>query len=73
MIYGEGQRAPVMMHKTFASAKTEANRLARQAPGVRFFILEAVAAAERVDVQFTDFRLDGKARNVRDLDAEIPF
>lgn len=50
--------APTARHKTFHSAKAEAERLARVAPGVRFFILETVAAVERVDVQFTPLRAD---------------
>ncbi|HEU4986888.1 MAG TPA: hypothetical protein VFT89_07465 [Rhizobiaceae bacterium] len=56
MIYGMGQRPPTIRHESFESARSEAQRLARMVPGVRFFILETVAAAEKVDVQFTDFR-----------------
>ena len=66
MVYGEGQGSPTARHKTFDSARTEAERLARIAPGVRFFILETVGAVEKVDVQFIDLR-------PRDLDDEIPF
>ncbi|MFC5385163.1 hypothetical protein ACFPLB_04185 [Aquamicrobium segne] len=66
MVYGMGQGAPVARHKTFDSARIEAERLARIAPGTRFYILETVGAAEKVDVQFIDLRS-------RDLDDLIPF
>lgn len=71
MVYGMGQRQPTVRHKSFESAKAEAHRLARMAPGIRFYILETVGAAEKVDVQFTDFR---DRMPERDPDfAEIPF
>ncbi|MET3790679.1 hypothetical protein [Aquamicrobium terrae] len=66
MVYGAGQGAPTARHKSFDSARTEAERLARMVPGVRFFILETVGAVEKVDVQFIDLRPG-------DLDDEIPF
>jgi hypothetical protein len=43
MVYGAGQGAPTARHKSFDSARTEAERLARMVPGVRFFILETVS------------------------------
>jgi hypothetical protein len=66
MVYGAGQGAPTARHKLFMSARTEAERLARIAPGVRFFILETVGAVEKVDVQFIDLRAG-------DPTEEIPF
>lgn len=66
MVYGAGQGAPTARHKSFTGARTEAERLARHVPGVRFFILETVGAAEKVDVQFIDLRAD-------DQTDEIPF
>lgn len=66
MVYGAGQGAPTARHKCFASARVEAERLARIAPGVRFFILETVGAVEKVDVQFIDLR-------ATDPIDEIPF
>lgn len=66
MVYGAGQGAPTARHKSFDSVRTEAERLARMVPGIRFFILETVGAVEKVDVQFIDLR-------PRDLDDEIPF
>lgn len=56
MVYGAGQGAPTARHKCFDSARTEAERLARMVPGVRFFILETVGAVEKIDVQFIDLR-----------------
>ena len=64
MVYGERQGAPTVRHKSIESARAEAERLARSAPGIRFFILEPIGAVEKVDVQFTD---------LRDYDAHIPF
>lgn len=56
MIYGDGQGKPTVKHHSLESAKAEASRLARGLPGVRFFILEAVGAVEKVDVRFMNFR-----------------
>lgn len=66
MVYGLGQGAPIAQHVTRESAETESKRLARSHPGIKFFVLETVSVAEKVDVQFT--RLTR-----RDLDDEIPF
>lgn len=66
MVYGAGRGAPTARHKSFDSARTEAERLARMVPGVRFFILETVGAVEKVDVQFIDLRAG-------DPTDEIPF
>lgn len=66
MVYGAGQGAPTARHKSLESARTEAERLARMVPGVRFFILETVGAVEKVDVQFIDLRAG-------DPTDEIPF
>lgn len=41
MVFGEGQRAPAVMHHSPESATDEARRLARTNPGLRFFVLEA--------------------------------
>lgn len=56
MIYGDRQGAPTMRHLSFDAAKAEASRLARQHPGIRFFILEAVGAVEKIDIRFMNFR-----------------
>lgn len=52
MIYGEGQNAPVARHGSFEAAKRESERLARNNPGIRFFILATVGVTEKNDVTF---------------------
>lgn len=52
MVYGEGQRPPAFKHATFESARLEAERLARLLPGVRFYVLSAIARALKADVDF---------------------
>lgn len=52
MVYGMGQHAPTMRHKTHASAKAEAMRLARSCPGITFYILETVGYVQKVDVEY---------------------
>ncbi len=42
MVYGEGQRAPTYQHTDERSAVDEAQRLARNHPGLTFFVLKAV-------------------------------
>ncbi len=62
MVYGYGQGTPTVIHDTFDQAATEAKRLADCHPGIRFYVLATVGAAEKVSVQF------------RKIDAEeIPF
>lgn len=61
MVYGEGQGAPTVKHASMNLAKGEAERLARQHPGTKFYVLRAIGSAERSDVTFTV------------LDDEIPF
>jgi hypothetical protein len=52
MVYGLGQGAPTVQHSTFYFAKGEAHRLARNHPGIKFFVLRAVGVAERNDVTY---------------------
>lgn len=66
MVYGLHQGAPTVMHYTREIAEAEAKRLARNNPGIQFFVLEAVSRAEKIDVQFT--RIDR-----RYLDDGVPF
>lgn len=62
MVYGYGQGAPNVIHDTFDQASAEAKRLADLHPGIRFYVLATVGAAEKVSVHF------------RKIDAdEIPF
>lgn len=67
MVYGMGQRQPTIRHKSLVSARAEAERLARACPGIDFFVLEAVGAARKVDVEYVDFS------NARAMDDDIPF
>ncbi len=62
MVYGYGQNPPTVIHDNFMLAEREAKRLADLHPGIRFYVLATVGAAEKVSVQF------------RKIDAdEIPF
>jgi len=45
MVHKIGGGAPKQTHPTFEAAATEAERLASQAPGQQFVVLEAVAVA----------------------------
>lgn len=58
MIYGLGMNAPAVRHDQFESAKRECERLARNNPGIRFYILATVASAERNDVLFRTINPD---------------
>lgn len=69
MVYGDEQRPPVVKHQTRTLAETEAKRLARLNPGIKFYVLEAVSLAEKIDVQFTRIA----RRDVAVEDDEIPF
>jgi hypothetical protein len=66
MVYGEHQGPPTMRHASRVIADGEAKRLARNNPGIRFFVLESVAVAEKHDVSFTTLTR-------RSIDDEIPF
>jgi hypothetical protein len=49
MVYRDGSSGMTFRHPTFEAAKTEAERLANQCPGVRFFVLQSLGAAIRND------------------------
>ena len=63
MVKGAGPAS--VMHDSQRGAEREAERLARENPGQRFFVLEAIAMHRRVDVERIALR--------GDPDAEIPF
>jgi len=65
MVHGDGMGAPAFKHITRDLAIREAKRLAGLHPGIRFYILEAIACAEKTDVVVTDMR--------GDADDLIPF
>ncbi|WP_420415273.1 hypothetical protein [Roseibium sp.] len=62
MIYGIGQGRPSAQHRSYDVAAAEAKRLARQNPGVRFVVLQAIRAFEKLDVMETTIS-----------DPDIPF
>ena len=47
MVYGWGQGAPNYRHASESAAQAEAARLARMAPGTRFYVLRATEWAQR--------------------------
>lgn len=62
MVYGLGRSVPSVIHDSFEKASAEAKRLADDHPGVRFYVLATVGAAEKVSVHFRKIDPD-----------EIPF
>jgi len=69
MVYGIGKFAPNVMHHTRESAAVEAKRLAREAPGVTFVVLEAIGAVTKREFDTVTFR----AAPNDDADDGIPF
>lgn len=57
---------PTMRHDSREAAQSEAERLARIAPGQRFYVLAALSVTEKVDVRTTHF-------DIMDLIDEVPF
>lgn len=53
MVYGMRQGAPTVRHKTRESAIEEASRLARNNPGIEFFVMEAIKKVVKRDVDIT--------------------
>jgi len=54
MVYGDNQGAPTVKHESLENAEREARRLADRVPGVRFFVLQAIGFAKRVEpVEYT--------------------
>lgn len=54
MVKGKGPSSAV--HYSLEAAQAEAKRLAREAPGVVFVVLESVSAHFKVDVESVDVR-----------------
>ena len=52
MVYGLDQGAPAVRHEAEHIATAEAKRLARNNPGIEFYVLESVARALKADVVF---------------------
>lgn len=66
MVYGVGQGAPTMQHENEAVACREAHRLARNHPGIEFYVLESMARAVKDEVRFERLKPS-------ELDDGIPF
>lgn len=49
MVYGWGQGAPNVTHHREVDAITEARRLAKSNPGIRFFVLASVKGFQLAD------------------------
>lgn len=79
MVYGAGQSAPTVRHRTPESAIGEARRLARVAPDVEFFVLQAIAHVVKRDVEITPMAGDSDFAEVpmvprrHPADDGIPF
>lgn len=73
MVYRVGGNGPTHQHATLTSAMKEAERLATQVGGGRFFVLEAVAHVE--ERRFTTTWLDDGAelRFQQEEHGECPF
>lgn len=54
-VWSPSGHIPTFQHDTAASARTEAERLARNNPGQEFFVLTKVARAKKVDVEWVEF------------------
>lgn len=55
LVWKEHGSAPTFKHESLYSARSEAERLARQMPGAAFHVLEVVGTVNRIDVQWTDY------------------
>lgn len=50
MVWNPARSIPAFRHSSRLAANLEATRLARENPGQEFFVLEALARVQRVDV-----------------------
>lgn len=66
MVKGHGPTQ--CQHDSLASAKTEAERLARLNPGETFTVLQAIGAVKRTDMQWTGF-----GQSMTDGEPVVPF
>ena len=71
IVWAEGGGSPTVKHVNFASARAEAQRLARSNPGVTFAVLASVVSYQRNDLRETTYDL-AEARDEL-LNGEIPF
>lgn len=73
VVWCEGGGVPTVRHATYSSAKSEAQRLARQVRGSRFTVMVAVSGFEINDLTETEYLGAHCSIHDRDLEAEIPF
>lgn len=74
MVYGLHQKVPTARHKTEKSAVDEASRLARNNPGVQFFVLQATHNIVKRDVDIVTLSPDPYRSGPWDSgDDGIPF
>lgn len=66
LVWNPSRSSPTFRHYSEECAKTEAARLARKAPGERFYVLEAIGCVVKQDVLWRGFQQ-------RDADDGIPF
>ena len=69
-VWNEGGGSPTVKHSDYATARREAQRLARQHPGNRFVVLAAAVAFEKRDLDEVRY---GHVADQWELDQEIPF
>lgn len=63
LVWNEKGRTLTYKHPSLASAKAEAERLARKQPGDTFHVLQCIGSCRKIDVEWTDHNRGG----------EIPF
>lgn len=73
MVYGVGQRGPAYEHRTKASARAEAKRLAALHPDVMFVVLAAVDAYRTAAPILQRFEIVKPDPAGHDVDGDIPF
>lgn len=74
MVHGDGTGPTNYRHEAYQLARDEAKRLARRCPDTVFYVLEAVSAHIKVDVQ--EMRIDPSSSPSAlpaELGDDIPF
>lgn len=51
MAWNPSRSAPNYKHSSYQEAKREAERLSRNTPGEKFFVLQAVSLTRKVDIE----------------------
>lgn len=57
LVFNKNGNTPKQIHETESSAKTEAERLARNHRGEEFYVLEAIATVKLNEFLWTDLKL----------------